>query len=476
MRYTSGSERAPSGALDSGDNLSIMMISGTFFPIVGGTETSTLREAIAFREHGHEVRVLTLRHDESWPRCEVLQGVPVQRTGGLFVRGRLRVRFGVSLLAEARVFGELMRSRHTYDVVQLRQLGRLARPAVLASLLTRKPLIVRIAAGPSPGQGRKHRVSLLLHPGHLDPQSSVLHVRDMTADFGDIDALRSTQWLSWLTLRLLRSPHVTFLALSKRVRAHLIECGFRDAQIVTIPNGIDIASYREVADTAERRHAQRAQSQGIIVCTARYSYQKGQDVLLHAWRTVHERIASARLVLAGDGALRPQLEALAQALEIADSVDFAGLVADVPALLARSDGFVLPSRYEGMPNALLEAMAAGLPCVATRVSGSEDIIVDGESGLLVPADDPHALATALIAILSDRARARSIGRAAYDRVRYAFNRERQVEQLIRLCDALVSAAGAKDKGAREKDFLRDSARSTAGTVMKGGQDCGDDSS
>jgi glycosyltransferase involved in cell wall biosynthesis len=448
MRGISDSERARWGALNSCDTLSIVMMSGTFLPVVGGTEISTLREAIAFRERGHTVQVLTLRHNPSWPSREVLEGVPVRRTGGLFVRGKLRVRFGASLLTEARVFGELICSRHTYDVVQLRQLGRLARPALLASLLTRKPLIVRIAAGPGPDQGSKQRVSLVLHPGHLDPQSAVLRVRDMTADFGDIHVLRHTQWLSWLTLRLLQSPRVTFLALSTRVRAHLIECGFRDAQIVMIPNGIDVAPYRVIADAVERRRAQRAQRESIISCTARYSYQKGQDVLLHAWRSVHERIASARLVLAGDGALRPQFEALARALGIVDSVDFAGLVADVPALLARSDGFVLPSRYEGMPNALLEAMAAGLPCVATRVSGSEDIIVDGESGLLVPPDDPEALATALIAILSDRERAGIMGRAAHDRVRHAFNRERQGEQLLRLCAALVHASRAKGKGAR----------------------------
>src|SRR5206468_5226324 len=103
----------------------------------------------------------------------------------------------------------------------------------------------------------------------------------------------------------------------------------------------------------------------------------------------------------GDGALRTQIERLITALGIQGSVEILGPRTDIADLLQLSWGFVLPSRWEGMANALLEAMACGLPCIATRVSGSEDIIVDGVNGLLVEPEQPVELAHALQCILAD---------------------------------------------------------------------------
>jgi glycosyltransferase involved in cell wall biosynthesis len=119
-----------------------------------------------------------------------------------------------------------------------------------------------------------------------------------------------------------------------------------------------------------------------------------------------------RLCLAGHGAFKPQLERLAGDLGILDSVEFLGLRGDVLELLQQSWGFVLPSRWEGMSNALLEAMACGLPCVATRVSGSEDLITDGVNGLLVPPEQPAAMAEALRRMIEDAALAHRLGAEA----------------------------------------------------------------
>jgi glycosyltransferase involved in cell wall biosynthesis len=160
-------------------------------------------------------------------------------------------------------------------------------------------------------------------------------------------------------------------------------------------------------------------------------------VLLKAWRAVRERVPTARLILAGDGPQRPQLELLAAELGIADAIEFAGLVGDLRALFAAAYGFVLPSRYEGMSNALLEAMAAGMPCIATRVSGSEDIIIENESGLLVPPEDPAALASALVTILTDHQRASSLGREARARVERWFDQRRVLDESIQLYSSLV---------------------------------------
>jgi glycosyltransferase involved in cell wall biosynthesis len=152
---------------------------------------------------------------------------------------------------------------------------------------------------------------------------------------------------------------------------------------------------------------------------ARLDYAKGIDVLLHAWKrmmqapTAWRAHLKPRLRLVGDGALRTQIERLITALGIQDSVEILGPRTDIADLLQLSWGFVLPSRWEGMANALLEAMACGLPCIATCVSGSEDIIVDGVNGLLVEPEQPVELALALRRIIEDADLAQWLGQAGY---------------------------------------------------------------
>ena len=147
--------------------------------------------------------------------------------------------------------------------------------------------------------------------------------------------------------------------------------------------------------------------------------------------------------MAGGGPLGPQLDALAGALNITGSVEMLGSRSDVPDLMARAEIFVLPSRFEGLPNALLEAMAAGLPCVATRVSGSEDVIIDGESGLLVPPEDPDALAEALVRLLTRPAEALALGRAARARMVARYDRAAQMQALVSLYDHLRRSGAAE---------------------------------
>ena len=434
--------------------VSILMLTDQFLPVVGGTEVTTLREAEALRGRGHPVRVLTLRHNPLWPRAEQMEGVPVQRTGGFFWRGRLRVRFGVSWLAEALVWRELVRTRHTYDVVLVRQLGRLARPAALASLVTGKPLVVRVACASAP-RDPNGLVASSDGGSPLSPTASQRTGRRPQGG-GDVDTLRRGQYLAPLTLWLLRAPRVRWLALSTRIRDYLIESGYSAQQITQLPNGIDTTAYRGIAERRARRPPAAPGDTLTVVCPARLSYQKGQDVLLKAWRAVHERVPTARLVLAGDGAQRTQLELLAAELGIADTIEFAGLVGDPRSLFATAHGFVLPSRYEGMSNALLEAMAAGMPCVATRVSGSEDLIIEDESGLLVPPEDPAALASALVTILTDHQRASSLGREARARVARWFDQRRVLDASIQLYSSLVryEDTGPRRETRRPGDALR----------------------
>lgn len=136
---------------------------------------------------------------------------------------------------------------------------------------------------------------------------------------------------------------------------------------------------------------------------------KGLEVLLRAFAMVNH---NPQLLLVGEGPMRQQLEWEVEALRLTDRVHFLGVRSDVPSLLRTADGFVFPSRTEGLPNALLEAMAAGLPIVTTDVPGCRDLIEHDKSGLLVPYGDTLALGHALSTLQSGTDRAARLGRAA----------------------------------------------------------------
>ena len=154
---------------------------------------------------------------------------------------------------------------------------------------------------------------------------------------------------------------------------------------------------------------------------------------MDAWSQVASA-TNARLTIAGDGWEREALTKKAQEAGLADSIEFLGEVSDVPAILAKTDIYVQPSLQEGLPNAVLEAMAMGLPIVATRVSGNEDVVVHGENGVLVPASDPDALAAALRRLVDDPALAARMGRRSREMAEERFGLQavmRRLEQAYR---------------------------------------------
>jgi glycosyltransferase involved in cell wall biosynthesis len=442
--------RSTSGTSEGNQPLSILFVTWQFYPIVGGAEVRTLREARALQARGHQVRVLTLRLKRSLAAKETIEGVPVQRIGGLFVRGRLRLRFGAQWIPEWLLLRELLRSRHSYDLVHLRTLSGLARPAALAALFTGKRLFIRLGgAGPSYDQSVRLGAETTLCPGPLDPTLPFLKVESRSWVGGDLDTLRRTQLLANLTLRLLKRCGGVFIAISTRIQNELQGIGVRPEQIALLPNSIDLEHYREQALSVNARLAAQPTETLKAVCISRFNYVKGLDVLIQAWRGVHAALPKARLQLVGGGRLRPQLEALAAALHLSQSIEFVDLVRDVRPFLAEADLFVLPSRFEGMPNALLEAMACGLPCIATHVSGSEDLIVDGESGRLVTPGDPESLSKALLALLSDRAQAQAYGAAAYQRVQQCFQEDMLIGQLLGLYRGAAEGASSPSAGFQE---------------------------
>ena len=167
----------------------------------------------------------------------------------------------------------------------------------------------------------------------------------------------------------------------------------------------------------------------VVVAAGRLTNQKGFDVLIRAFAPVVREVPDATLVILGEGGQRRSLTALAESTGCAGSIIFAGHRDDVREIIAGADVYALSSRNEGMANTLLEAMSVGTPIVATDVSGTTEAVRDGEDAVVVPSEDPGALAAAVVGLLRDRERASRLGASAFERVREKFGRDRMFDEL-----------------------------------------------
>jgi len=217
------------------------------------------------------------------------------------------------------------------------------------------------------------------------------------------------------------------------------ERGLGGERLVTIPNGIDVAAWAPPGGAREqvRREWGIPASAPLIGTIGHLSPVKCHSDLLEAMVAVVARFPDARCAIVGEGPLRASLEERARGLGVSDRVILAGLRADVPRVLAALDVLAQPSRTEGLSNALLEAMAAAVPIVATRAGGNSDLIDDGSTGRLVAAGAPAQLADALVDLLGNPAAARRMAAAARERVAEGFTLERMVRRHEELYDELL---------------------------------------
>jgi len=219
---------------------------------------------------------------------------------------------------------------------------------------------------------------------------------------------------------------------------HLARGIGRPKQFVVIPSGVDLEAIQRKAppyETARGRLEVDAETR-LIVGVGRLEPVKGFQVLVRALPSILGVMPSARLLLVGYGSLRSQLEADARALGVADRLEIAGPQLDVAAYLAAADLVVVPSLNEGMGRVLVEAMALGRPVVATRVGGIPTVVADGETGSLVPPDDPPALARAVSELLKDpglRQRMGEAGRRRAEQFSLALMESRLLDLYRGLC-------------------------------------------
>lgn len=219
------------------------------------------------------------------------------------------------------------------------------------------------------------------------------------------------------------------IGVSEGVRTALIERGFPPERCIAIPNGIALEKFPDSLLPAHWQDREPA-----ILMAARFARQKDHATLIRAVALLKEQGLQPMLYLAGDGSQRLQQQArkLAEQLDVAQQVVFLGKVADMPARLARCQIFVLSTHWEGMPLALVEAMAAGCACITSAAPGAQEVLTHRHDGLIVPHQDAAALAQALQQLLTHPAQAAQLGAQARRTAQQHYGREQMVQRYLAL--------------------------------------------
>lgn len=226
------------------------------------------------------------------------------------------------------------------------------------------------------------------------------------------------RYAAWLDARQLKRARAIVAVSNAVARDCMARQGIKETLIKVIPNSVDVKRFLGPFTSTDRAHWRTSvgvpMDSLVISDTGRFTAQKAPDVWLAAAALVLHTRPAVHFVHANAGPLLSPTREQATRLGIRNHLHFVGERGDIPQLLHASDIFVLDSRFEGLPTALMEAMVAGLPCVASNVSGNPELIQDGETGLLVPPDQPRVLADALIKLIDDAALRARLGAAARD--------------------------------------------------------------
>ena len=385
----------------------VAMLASVFPPSIGGIQSHTLRLSQELVDKGADVHVITRVHLGASP-FERMGSVRVHRVG--LANGRGPVRSAAYIAGALRSVLQLADAGHV-EILHAHQLLSPATVGLLAAPLTGLPLIVNPhACGP----------------------------------LGDVGVLSATT-VGRARLRALVARADAFVAVSRLIREELLAAGAPPHAVWDIPNGVDTDRFSP-APAEEKQMIRRAlglPGGQLAVFVGRLSAEKGCDVLLRAWPQLVAVVPGARLCLVGSGEEEPRLEEMARALRVEGSVIFTGGVMDTAAHMRAADLAVLPSRTEGMPVALLEAMSCAVPVVATRVGGSAEVLEHAVTGTLVPPESPTALARAMADALLDGgpAKARAEAARAHVLARHAIHVV--ASRYLSLYQALLHPRGAR---------------------------------
>lgn len=246
---------------------------------------------------------------------------------------------------------------------------------------------------------------------------------------------QSREWIKRWTSTL---DHAVIAVCEKARLREIAASNLPDEKVVTVYNGLSLEHFilvRRQTTRLQIRDELALSPQAVVIgVVGRLHPQKGHLHLIDAFATVQQTMAKTRgpsiyLLIAGDGSERDAIEKQIQRLALSENIALLGTRSDVPELLAGMDIFVLPSLWEGLPNVLLEAMAAQLPVVATAVGGTPEIVLDGETGILTAPADSAALGDALLTLINNPTLRNKLGQAGRRRVETSFSIQQMTKSI-----------------------------------------------
>jgi glycosyltransferase involved in cell wall biosynthesis len=375
----------------------VLFVTGAYYPEISAAAVQC--RAVADALSGRAVfSVLTTALDPALPPIEMVDGVLVLRVT-VDVQSRIS-----KAIASVRLVRRMLQARRTYDMVHVHGVSQKNVPVTLLARMLRKPVVLTL---------------------HTSGQDEPAQVRYRGA---------FAYWAFQMSdLVLCVSPDLQF-----RCRAAV-----PDARVRLTPNGVDTKRFRP-ADADERRALRRAmgwpETQPVVLFVGFFSRDKRPDLLFRAWRRLEAAGLRPKLVFVGaksapyheiDPAIARQFTAEARRSGRSDDLAFVEPTHRVERYFRAADVFVLPSIREAQPLALLEAMACGLPAIATHLPGATDVLIDdGRNGRLVPADDEAVLAAALQDVLTNQPAARLMGERARETVLADYDIRRTAERWL----------------------------------------------
>ncbi len=354
----------------------VIMLVNEFPPLpVGGAERQAERLSGYLAQNGWPVQVLTRKTAELPPK-EKRNGFEIIRPA-TFGPGKLKT---ISFVLGS-IF-HLWKVRRQFEIVHAHLAFGPAFAGVIVAHLLNKKVIVKL------GNSGK---------------------------FGDIYASQQTS-RGRLRLAVLRKWADLVIALDSTMEAEALAAGFAKNRVRRMFNGIEAEHFAPTQPDATAKARLGLQDKIVLLYMGRFAPQKSLPTLLMALAKAKVDCPQLHLLLLGDGPEKPALETMAKELGISTQVTFVETQADVCPYLNAADMFVLPSLAEGISNALLEAMAAGLACLTTPTGGSPEVLEQGQCGLLLPAEDPDSWAKAMAELGNDPVKRKALGEAAQKRI------------------------------------------------------------
>jgi len=333
----------------------VMMLVNHFFPLpTGGAERQAERLAAYMAGQNLVTGVLT-RRIGGLPKREKRDGYDIYRLSQIGPGKMKTLTFTLSAILL------LLRYQNTYDILHAHLAFSPAVAATIAGKVVGKRVIVKFGN---------------------------------SAEFGDVQQSYKS-WRGRLRMAILRRWADIIITLDPQMEAEALADGFYRERVLRMDNGIDASEFVPCDDRNTAKQKLGFGPNPMVLFTGRFSLQKALPVLLKAFKQALASCPDLKLILLGNGEEKEKLMTLAQELEIAEQVSFCDPVNDVRPYLDAADIFVLPSMAEGISNSLLEAMSAGLACIATSVGGNTIALENGNSGLLVTPGNVDELADAL---------------------------------------------------------------------------------